>query len=111
MTWPKRWLQILNLHCREASALTSQALDAPLALPERLALRGHLLVCGPCRRFQKHLLILRDLLRTEGRSMPPAKTANGDGLPPAAKHRIIATIRETLQDKGENENDPNPSGP
>ncbi|PKO26191.1 MAG: hypothetical protein CVU35_00590 [Betaproteobacteria bacterium HGW-Betaproteobacteria-8] len=47
------------LSCKQASQLISQSLDRPLSVRERLLLRYHLFICRPCRRFTKHLALMR----------------------------------------------------
>lgn len=49
--------------CKETSALLSQALDRPLRLSERLALRAHLAVCAGCRNFGRQLDFMRAAAR------------------------------------------------
>ena len=45
--------------CREISALISQGLDKKLNFADRLAIYLHLLICSPCRNFQKHARFIR----------------------------------------------------
>ena len=86
MNLPGRLLRILTLRCEGASELASQALDEPLGLAERLALRGHLLVCVPCRRFRRQLGLLRDAQRS-GRG-----PLESEALSPEAKARMVAAV-------------------
>ncbi|MBL1217732.1 MAG: zf-HC2 domain-containing protein [Planctomycetes bacterium] len=53
---------VLNVNCRQASQLLSDKSERPLAGYERAALRFHLFVCGPCRKYALFLLILRDVM-------------------------------------------------
>ena len=48
------------LSCKEATRLVSEAQERKLGLGERLALRFHNLVCSSCRRFEKHIGIVRE---------------------------------------------------
>jgi hypothetical protein len=91
MTWPQRLIQILNLRCREASALVSQELDEPLGLAERLAVRGHLLVCGPCRRLRRQLVFLREAMNRQAGESQDSLT-DDQKLSPAARSRIERAI-------------------
>jgi hypothetical protein len=93
MTLPRRILNILTLRCAAASELASQAMDEPLKLPERLALRGHQLVCSPCRRFRDQLALIRDLCRRRG-DLPPEFDREGEGLSDEARDRITRAIRD-----------------
>ncbi|MDU4301148.1 zf-HC2 domain-containing protein [Eikenella corrodens] len=43
------------LKCQRAAELISLQHDRPLSLWERWQLRLHLLVCSPCKRYQKQL--------------------------------------------------------
>jgi hypothetical protein len=95
MGLPRRLLRILTLHCDEASALASQAMDEPLDLPERLALGGHRLVCAPCRRFARQLR----LLRLAQRASRPAPDPQGDALSPETKVRLTAVFRDALDNR------------
>jgi hypothetical protein len=94
MTWPRRLLNMLTLRCAAASELTSQAMDEPLELPERLALRGHWLACSPCRRFRDQLAILREACRRHGFQVPDV-TSGPDALSTEAKARIARVLRES----------------
>lgn len=96
MNLPGRLLQILTLRCEGASELASQSLDEPLGLAERLALRGHLFVCVPCRRFRQQLRLLRDAHRRE-----PAPSESSESLSPEAKARMVAAVRDAIaEDRG-----------
>lgn len=49
--------------CKESTRLLSEAQERELLWKERIALRFHLLICGSCRRFGKHLDIVREAAR------------------------------------------------
>lgn len=51
------------LTCKQAHRLLSEAQDRSLGWGERLALRLHLLLCDPCRRFRAQMGFLRRALR------------------------------------------------
>lgn len=51
------------LNCKENSELLSQALDRPVTLRERLAMRLHLMMCRGCRNFEKQLAFIRKAAR------------------------------------------------
>jgi hypothetical protein len=53
----------MNISCREASRLISQAQDRELSLGERLRLRIHLAICRGCRAFSAQLAFLRRAVR------------------------------------------------
>ncbi len=47
------------LSCREASRLSSEAMDRPLKAGEKFSLHFHTLICRHCRRFKKQLGVIR----------------------------------------------------
>lgn len=49
--------------CKEAAAIMVAREDRALSLPDRLALRLHLLMCKACPRFERQLLGMRNNLR------------------------------------------------
>ena len=51
--------------CRKATVLASAAMDRDLSLRDGALLRGHLLICGWCRRFRRQLRLIRRLLRDQ----------------------------------------------
>jgi len=53
----------LNLSCREASRLLSEAMDRDLKLSERVALRYHLVICTACTRFNAQVQFLRRAMK------------------------------------------------
>lgn len=81
----KSILRILSLRCEEADRLMSDSLDRRLGRTERLALRGHLLVCRSCRRAGRQLRALRQAMR---------KTMDGvETLSPEARDRMRAALK------------------
>lgn len=44
--------------CRRATQLMSQRLDRPLSWSERLSLRFHLSMCGPCSQCNRQFELL-----------------------------------------------------
>ncbi len=53
----------MNISCREASRLMSQAQDRELSLGERAALQVHRAVCRGCRALSAQLDFLRRAVR------------------------------------------------
>ena len=49
----------MNLSCKEATRLMSQAQDRELSLGERASLQLHLTICRGCRAFNAQLAFLR----------------------------------------------------
>ncbi len=86
MIQPQQLLKILTIRCEEASVLTSRELDEHLALADRLALRGHTLVCRSCRRLRRQLLFLRDALNRRAAALQDSDTGQGQNtLSPEAQ--------------------------
>jgi hypothetical protein len=53
----------MNISCKEASRLMSQAQDRELSLGERASLQFHLALCRGCRAFNRQLEFLRRAMR------------------------------------------------
>ncbi len=98
MSWPKDVLKILTLRCEEASVLTSRELDEPLGLAERLAVRGHTLVCRSCRRFRRQLELLRAALNRRDVATEEAGP-DCDGLSVEARARIQRVLIQAARDQ------------
>ena len=54
----------MNLSCKEASRLMSQAEDRELSAGERAALKAHLAICKACRLASEQMQQLRRTLRS-----------------------------------------------
>jgi len=91
MTWSREWLRILTLRCEEASMLTSYELEERLSLAERMALRGHLLVCGSCRTLRHQLQFLRTAMRRKHAKLDDQSLVLAR-LSPEARQRILQTL-------------------
>ena len=77
-------------NCREVSLRVSRAMDDRLPVGQRLAVRMHLLMCSLCRRYQKQLALMRQMLRrmpAEDRTGAPLFTLSAD-----AKHRLRLSL-------------------
>jgi hypothetical protein len=100
MSWSEQVVRILTLKCEGASALASRELDEPLGPSQRLAMWGHLLACGPCRRFRRQVRFLRRALRE--RHAGPAVAEDGcESLSPEAKARIERALAEAIRERDE----------
>ena len=70
--------------CREVHQLTSEGLDRPLTLAERVSVHLHLLICEACAAFTDQMNLLRGAMRRfEIPAEPPAAEAPTE-LPPIA---------------------------
>ena len=68
------------LNCHEATRLASDRLDGPLAPAQRWPLALHLMLCPPCRRFDRDLRRLHACVRNAGGqrvflALPPQRKA------------------------------------
>ena len=94
MTWSREWLRILTLRCEEASMLTSDELEERLSLADRMALRGHLLVCGSCRTLRHQLHFLRTAMRRKQAKLDD-QILELARLSPEARQRILQALSKS----------------
>jgi hypothetical protein len=78
--------------CRRVTFLISASFDRELSRRERLALRMHLLICRPCRLFQRQLRLLRAFLRENPPRALPVSYLKAR-LGPEARDRMIKALR------------------
>jgi predicted anti-sigma-YlaC factor YlaD len=76
--------------CREASRLASRAIDGPLPLGSRIALRMHLAMCRACRAYRRQLGLIDRLVR--GRAAAPPADEDLQ-LSDEARKRISEALR------------------
>ena len=100
MSWSNGLLQIFILRCLGASELSSRELDEPLGTLERVALHGHLLACGSCRRFRGQRRLIQAAIRLR-EVLPPGARPDNDVLSAEARHRIAHAIRQATQDEAD----------
>ncbi|MDD5271873.1 MAG: hypothetical protein PHU14_04055 [Methylovulum sp.] len=75
--------------CKEMTRLLSDSLETRLPWPKRSAMRLHLLICGTCRRYRRHLLFMKKILAGRKPLM---------SLPDAAKQRIKDRLAKKTAD-------------
>ena len=85
---------VLALRCEEATALASKALDGPLSASERIALGGHTVSCGSCRRFLHQIRMLRTLAHGTDDPSYPRSDSESNRLSADARARIVRHIRD-----------------
>lgn len=51
------------LNCKKATRLLSESQDRTLAVPERMSLKMHVMMCSGCRNFGKQMHTLRQAAR------------------------------------------------
>jgi anti-sigma factor RsiW len=81
------------LACRDVTQLISRSMDSSLPIGERIGVRVHLLMCKFCARYERQLLMIREILRRvvaeEARQEGPV-----DGeLSEEARERIRKSLR------------------
>ena len=77
--------------CKNVTQIISQSHDRTLTLREHIAIKLHLFICYPCRRFVRQLTILTTVLQ---RLLKEDIPSDDSALASAARQRI----RERLQD-------------
>ncbi len=82
----RRLLATLNLNCRRAARLLSDAGERPLSRAERFGLSAHLLGCRSCRRYRAQVALIAAALRSPGR---PGEDAR---LSAEARARIATAV-------------------
>ncbi len=90
-------LKILTLNCREAADLLSATEDGRISRAERLALRLHLLICGPCRRYRRALQKLREVTKVAMERLESGGHLPGSRLSEEARSRLRRVV-ETAQE-------------
>ena len=94
--WLKNWLIRSTPPCREVVRLLSEAMDRPIPLRRRIAVRLHFLICKWCERYQKQIELIRALLRRDDPSSleeaPP--DAHGPRLSEEARERLKRLTRK-----------------
>lgn len=88
-----RSMDKLMLTCRDASELTSLAMDGDLGPVKRLQLRMHILVCRFCRRNRRQLNMIRCLIADYRIPMSSKEDLPGPGLSEQARDRIEKAVR------------------
>jgi len=78
--------------CREAARLSSEAMERDLSLPEKIAWRFHLALCGLCKRYNRQLKLLHDGLHEHSEGLTEATDVK---LTKDAKARIKNALGNT----------------
>jgi predicted anti-sigma-YlaC factor YlaD len=89
---PRFW-HLRNLPCEGMARLLSESLDRDLSRLERFALKSHLLYCAACRRYARHLKLLRAALGRLGPRLQTDDPLPGPSLPDAVKERIKQALK------------------
>jgi hypothetical protein len=83
---------ILTLKCEQSTGLMSESLDRELTRCERLAVKLHALCCRSCRRFGRHVAVMRDAIRS--RIEADLSALPSASLTPEQRRRIQGTLSE-----------------
>lgn len=78
---------ILKISCRRATELVERRHLAPLSLTDALRCRLHMMMCGACRRYESHSLLLEQILHRYHQPVHPD---------PAAVERVMKTMINKL---------------
>jgi len=81
----------MMMPCAEAARLASESLDRPLTGRERRTLRWHLLLCHLCRRYDRQLRSLHNVLHRH----PETHARPSAGLSAGARERLVRALRAT----------------
>lgn len=86
------------LNCRKNSYRVVRSLDQELSLLDRLAMRLHLRICKPCRRFSEQMAAL-DLIQQRYCQGEWTRQEESTYLSERARQHILARLREkSLED-------------
>lgn len=81
------------LSCRDVTQLISESMDTSLPIGKRIGVRVHLLMCKFCARYERQLLLIREMLR---RLVPEGGKDGGpaeETLSVEARERIKKSLR------------------
>jgi hypothetical protein len=90
MTLIQYWMMRMMSPCATATRLASEELDRPLTEQERRSLRLHLLLCRWCRRYEKQLRLLNEILHHHPET---SVTGTAPRLSPEARERIKRSLQ------------------
>ena len=78
-------------NCKDVSLKVSESLDRKLPLSQRMMIRFHMMMCRYCARFQKQLLLVRQMARYA----QPMESTSEDSvkLPEDARARLKQTLK------------------
>ena len=83
------------MNCKEVARFVSEQKDRTLPLHRRLGVRFHLVFCGMCRRYQKHLELISRIAARAGQMGLTASGPSGEELSGDAKDRIRQRLTDT----------------
>jgi len=92
MTAKSAIIKLLTLRCRESSELLSAAEDGDLSRMDRWALRAHLFICGPCRKYQRQIRNLRRIIDNAIQRLESGEDVRDRRLSDEARSRLQSLI-------------------
>lgn len=92
MTAKSAIIKLLTLRCRESSELLSAAQDGELSRMDRWALRAHLFICGPCRKYQRQIRNLRRIIDDALHRLETSEDLHDRRLSDEARNRLRSLI-------------------
>jgi len=81
------------LSCKDTTRLISRAMDTSLPIAKRIRLRLHILICKGCARYERQLLLIREILRRPDAAWPLPEVRPGETLSEEARERIGKSLR------------------
>ena len=81
------------LSCKEATRLVSESMDHALPLDKRIGVRIHLLMCRFCARYERQLLLIREIVRRFVAAEEEPGAPSGEILSEEARERIKVSLR------------------
>ena len=85
----------MMLNCRDASRLSSEAMDHSLPWAKRLALRLHLSMCRYCKRYADQLRFIHQIADLGGDQLSETSSASEIRLTEDAKQRIQRAMHQS----------------
>ncbi len=87
-------IKLLFAPCSEISRQTSLALDTDIPRSHRAAIRFHYLYCKACRRYRRHIKLIRRALRGIADEPTEHQAAAAPGLPDDARKRLKRALEQ-----------------
>jgi hypothetical protein len=80
------------LSCKDVTQLLSESMDSSLPIGKRIGVRLHLLICKFCLRYERQLLLIREIARRLAVMEATSGPASGEFLSEEAKERIRKSL-------------------
>jgi hypothetical protein len=80
-------------NCKAVTQIVSESMDRVLPIHHRVLIRMHLMMCKYCARFNRQLLIIREVCRSE--EIMPGESDDTRVLPQDACERIKQSLQKS----------------